>query len=170
MGRFARYPVFLAFVMVWSAGVAAERQSPTVEIVDWGLTRAKEVGTEVSPDTPTGLNRLVEGPVDVTRNTTIRACIGTSFGVLYRVRHSEELVLPVTVVVLHPMIKTPDGRSMVKSSWQDNATSLRRYAGWVFERDFELVSGSWTILLRDPSGRELASKKFDVSARSCPIS
>ncbi|MBB3235429.1 DUF3859 domain-containing protein [Phyllobacterium endophyticum] len=170
MGRFARYPAFLAIVMVWSAGLAAERQTPTVEIVDWGLTRAKEVGTEVSPDTPTGLNRLVEGPVDVTRSTTIRACIGTSFGVLYRVPNSEDIVLPIVVVVLHPMIRTPDGRSMGKSSWQDNATSLRRYAGWVFERDFELVSGSWTILLRDPSGRELASKQFDVTAGSCPIS
>jgi hypothetical protein len=169
MGRFARYPALLV-VMVWSAGLAAERQRPTVEIVDWGLTRAKEVGTEVSPDTPTGLNRLVEAPVDVTRSTTIRACIGTSFGVLYRVPNSEDIVFPIVVVVLHPMIRTPDGRSMVKSSWQDNATSLRRYAGWVFERDFELVSGSWTILLRDPSGRELASKKFDVTAGSCPIS
>jgi len=170
MIQHVRYLVFLTAVMAWNTGLAEERQTSTVEIVDWGLTNPKEVGSEVSPDTPTGVNRLVEGPVDVTRTTKVRACIGTSFGVLYRTSDIGEAVLPITVVVFHPMIKTQDGRSMLKSSWPDSATSLRRYAGWVFERDFELVSGEWTISLRDLSGRELVSKSFDVIAGSCPIS
>ncbi|CAN7153441.1 DUF3859 domain-containing protein [Phyllobacterium sp. LjRoot231] len=170
MASYVRYLVFFTAVMTWNTVLAAEKQTPTIEIVDWGLTSPKEVGSEVSPDTPTGLNRLVEGPVGVTRTTNIHACIGTSFGVLYRTSDIGEAVLPITVVVFHPMIKTPDGRSMVKSSWPDSATSQRRYAGWVFERDFELVSGAWTISLRDLSGNELASKNFDVTAGSCPIS
>ncbi len=170
MARYVRHLVFLTAVMMWNTGLAAERQTPTIEIVDWGLTSPKEVGSEISPDTPTGVNRLVEGPVGVTRTTNIHACIGTSFGVVYSMSDRGEAVLPITVVVFHPVINTPDGRSMVKSSWPDSATSLRRYAGWVFERDFELVSGTWTISLRDLSGKELTSKKFDVTAGSCPIS
>ena len=170
MARYVRYLVFLTAVMVWNTGLAAERQTSIVEIVDWGLTSPKEVGSEVSPDTPTGVNRLVEGPVAITRTTNIHACIGTSFGVLYRALDTDESVLPITVVVLHPLIKTPDGRSMVKSSWPDSAISQRRYAGWVFEKDFELISGTWTISLRDLSGKELVSKNFDVTAGGCPIS
>ncbi len=148
---------------------AATGGEPSIEIVDWGLTSAREVGSEISPDTPTGLNRLVEGPVNVIRATSIRACIGTSFGVIYRT-DDDSGVLPIMVVVQHPLIKTPDGRSMQKSSWHDSAIPQRRYAGWVFERDFELVSGSWIISLRDASGKEMASKRFNVVAGSCPIS
>jgi hypothetical protein len=170
--RRAGYLVLLISLMVGNAGLAmADEDLPKIEIVDWGLTSAREVGSEVSPDTPTGLNRLVEGPVDVTRTTKFHACIGTSFGVLYRTSGIEDRgVLPITVVVLHPLIRTPDGRLMEKSSWPDSAAPGRRYAGWVFERNFELISGSWTISLRDMSGKELASKNFNVVAGNCPIS
>ncbi len=170
--RRARYLVLLVSLMVGNTGLAtAEEETPTIEIVDWGLTGAKEVGSEVSPDTPTGLNRLVEGPVNVTRTENIHACIGTSFGVLYEASDIGDTgVLPISVVVLHPLIRTPDGRSMQKSSWPDSAVPQRRYAGWVFEKDFELVSGAWTISLRDLSGKELAAKSFKVIAGNCPIS
>ena len=162
----------LALIFLMSARLAvAEEAPPIIEIVDWGLTSAKEVGSEVSPDTPTGLNRLVEGPIDVARTTKIHACIGTSFGILYRMSAVDDVgVLPITVVVLHPKISTPDGRLMEQSSWPDTAVSQRRYAGWVFEESFELVSGSWTISLRDMSGKELNSKSFSVIAGNCPIS
>lgn len=154
-----------------TASTLAGEVQAEIEIVDWGLTSAKEVGSEASPDTPTGLNRLVEGPVNVIRTTKIHACIGTSFGILYRIAGMEHLnVLPITVVVLHPLIRTPDGRSMQKSSWSDSAAPQQRYAGWVFEENFELVSGPWTISLRDKSGEELISKNFDVIAGNCPIS
>ncbi|MEK1851537.1 MAG: DUF3859 domain-containing protein [Phyllobacterium sp.] len=164
--------VLLVLSIVGNTGLAtAEEVEPKIEIVDWGLTSAKEVGSEVSPDTPTGLNRLVEGPVNVTRTTKIHACIGTSFGILYRTSGIEDFgVLPITVVVFHPLIRAPDGRRMERSSWPDSAVAGRRYAGWVFEKNFELVSGSWTISLHDISGKELTAKSFDVIAGNCPIS
>lgn len=170
--RRARCLVFLIISIVGNTGLAlAEEAQPRIEIVDWGLTSAKEVGSEASPDTPTGLNRLVEGPVNVIRTTKIHACIGTSFGILYRISRIEDLsVVPIAVVVLHPLIRTPDGRLMQKSSWRDSAVPQQRYAGWVFEENFELVSGRWTISLRDVSGEELISKNFDVIAGNCPIS
>jgi hypothetical protein len=170
--RRARCLVLLISLMVGNTGLAmAKEETPTIEIVDWGLTSARQVGSEASPDTPTGVNRLVEGPVDVTRIEKIHACIGTSFGVLYKVSNiGDSGMLPISVVVLHPLIRTPDGRSMQKSSWPDSAVPQRRYAGWVFEKDFELVSGAWTISLRDMSGKELASKSFKVIAGNCPIS
>ncbi|MEK1890634.1 MAG: DUF3859 domain-containing protein [Phyllobacterium sp.] len=161
----------LAVVILLMTGPAGAAEEPAVEIVDWGLTAAKEVGSEVSPDTPTGVNRLVEGPVDVIRSTNIRACIGTSFGIIYRAAYTGEAsVVPIKVVVDHPLIRTPDGRAMQRSSWPDSAISARRYAGWVFEENFELVPGHWTISLRDLAGNNLASKTFSVSTGSCPIS
>jgi hypothetical protein len=166
-------PVSYLTLIFWMMArlAVAEEARPAVEIVDWGLTGAKEVGSEPSPDTPTGVNRLVEGPVEVTRTTRIHACIGTSFGVLYRVSAADDVgAVPIKVVVLHPQISTPDGRLMEKSSWPDTAVSQRRYAGWVFEENFELVSGSWTISLQDLAGKELTSKSFSVTAGNCPIS
>ncbi|WP_163614832.1 hypothetical protein, partial [Klebsiella pneumoniae] len=66
------------------AGLArAQGAEPAIEILNWGLTRARDVGTEAAPDTPTGYNRLVDGPVDVVRADKITACLGTSFGVMY---------------------------------------------------------------------------------------
>lgn len=161
----------IALAMLLMAGPAAKAEEPAIEIVDWGLTDAREIGSEISPDTPTGVNRLVEGPVSVTRSTDIRACIGTSFGVIYRTTETDGIrVIPIRVVVSHPLIRTPDGRAMERSSWPDSAVQHRRYAGWVFERNFELVSGHWTISLRDLAGHELAAKTFVVSTGSCPIS
>jgi hypothetical protein len=165
----ATYIGFLFLSMVGNAMAAVA--APAIEIVDWGLSSPKEVGSEASPDTPTGVNRLVEGPVAIERTTKIPACIGTSFGIIYRIADTGDVgVFPITVVVFHPLIKTPDGRSMQKSSWSDSVTPERRYSGWVFEKSFELVSGAWTISLRDVSGRELASKRFDVTAGACPVS
>ena len=161
----------LALAMLLVAGQTGKAEEPTIEIVDWGLTSAREVGSEAAPDTPTGLNRLVEEPVSVTRATDIRACIGTSFGIIYRTGSTVEApVVPLRIVVLHPLIRTPDGRTMAHSSWPDSAAPGRRYAGWVFERNFELVPGRWTISLRDRSDNELASKTFNVLTGSCPIS
>ncbi|SDP80433.1 protein of unknown function [Phyllobacterium sp. YR620] len=163
--------VLLAGAIVLMAGPVGAAEEPVIEIVDWGLTAAKEVGSEVSPDTPTGINRLVEGPVDVTRANEIHACIGTSFGIVYRAAYTGEAsVVPIKVVVDHPLIRTPDGRAMEHSSWPDSAILARRYAGWVFEENFELVPGRWKISLRDLAGSELASKTFTVSTGSCPIS
>jgi len=161
----------LTLALLVAAGRAGGAAEPTIEIVDWGLTSAREVGSEASPDTPTGVNRLVEEPVRVTRSSHIRACIGTSFGIIYRtVDAGEGTILPIRVVILHPLIRTPDGRAMEKSSWPDSAAPYRRYVGWVFEQNYELVAGKWTVSLRDQSGRELASKIFDISTGSCPVS
>ncbi|QND51726.1 DUF3859 domain-containing protein [Phyllobacterium sp. 628] len=165
-------PALLFSALLAGAGLAeAESAPPAVEILNWGLTHAKDIGTETSPDTPTGYNRLVDGPVDVTRTETISACLGTSFGVMYAAFNIPDFQsVPILVVVQHPAIRPPDGRIMEKSSWPDSAIRRQRYAGWVFEKSYELVSGVWRFSLRDTNGRELATKTFNVTAGTCPIS
>jgi hypothetical protein len=99
------------------------------------------------------------------------ACLGTSFGVMYAAFNVPDFqIVPIMVVVQHPAIHTPDGRTMKRSSWPDGAVRQQRYAGWVFEKSYELVSGVWTFSLQDARGHELATKSFDVLAGSCPIS
>ncbi len=161
------FPALLA-----GAGLArAQGAEPAIEILNWGLTRAWDVGTDAAPDTPTGYNRLVDGPVDVVRADKITACLGTSFGVMYAAFNVPDFqVVPIMIVVRHPVIHTPDGRSMQRSSWPDGAIRQQRYAGWVFEKSYELVSGVWTFSLQDTHGREFATRSFDVTAGSCPIS
>ncbi|MDA4832725.1 hypothetical protein NY536_14845, partial [Enterobacter hormaechei] len=95
------FPALLA-----GAGLArAQGAEPAIEILNWGLTRARDVGTEAAPDTPTGYNRLVDGPVDVVRADKITACLGTSFGVMYAAFNVPDFqVVPIMIVVRHPVI------------------------------------------------------------------
>ncbi|UGX85337.1 DUF3859 domain-containing protein [Phyllobacterium meliloti] len=167
-----RLLALLLFALFAEAGLArAQGAEPAVEILNWGLTRAKDVGTETAPDTPTGYNRLVDGPVEVIRAEKITACLGTSFGVMYAAFNIPDFqIVPIMVVVQHPAIHTPDGRVMLRSSWPDGAIRRQRYAGWVFEKSYELVSGVWTFSLQDAKGHEYATKSFDVLAGNCPIS
>lgn len=157
----------LALATILAAAPAGAAAS--VEIVDWGIVeRAPVVGSEPS-DTLVGRNRLVDPNADIAiaeRTTTIAACLGTRFGILYRATGGKMLAIDVTVQ--HPEQVAPDGRRQSISRWRAQAGERTRYTGWHFGERYELVPGTWTFVL-SAGGRELARRSFSVIRTDCSL-
>ena len=128
--------VFLTAVMVWNTGLAEERQTSAIEIVDWGLTSAERSRIR-------SFTRYANGSEPAGRRSSRCHANHENPGLhrhefrcsLQNVGYRRSGVLPITVVVFHPMIKTPDGRSMLKSSWPDSATSAAPLCRLGFRRE-----------------------------------
>lgn len=108
--------------------------------------------------------RLIE------RTTDVSAGIGTNFGFRYLLSdwRGREGKVGVTIRVIHPEpLRDPaTGKSFAVSEWRQEVP-LKRVnwnTGWVFEHDWELVPGKWTIQLYAEDAL-LLEKDFNVRLR-----
>lgn len=143
-----------------------------IAIVDWGIVeRAPVVGTAPS-DTLVGHNRLIDPNAEIViaeRTTTIAACLGTRFGILYRASgRTGPARATIDVAVHHPEQVAPDGRRQAISRWRAPVVARTLYTGWYFRQRYELVPGTWTFVL-SAGGRELARRSFTVIRTDCAL-
>ncbi|WP_439574301.1 DUF3859 domain-containing protein [Phreatobacter sp.] len=154
------------------AALTGAAPAAAVEIVDWGIVeRAPVIGTTPS-DTLVGRNRLIDPDATVViaeRTTTIAACLGTRFGILFRATgRTGPAGTAIDVTVHHPEQIAPDGRRRSLSRWRAQAFAQTRYAGWHFDKRYELVPGTWTFVL-SAGGRELARRSFTLVRSGCQL-
>ncbi|HEV8579493.1 MAG TPA: DUF3859 domain-containing protein, partial [Thermoanaerobaculia bacterium] len=71
--------------------------------------------------------------------------------------------LGVTAVVEHPPFRKPGAmETSTRDGWnQTVAVGVTSYAGWVFDEDWEMVAGRWTVRVFYGQ-RLLAEKAFTV--------
>lgn len=108
--------------------------------------------------TVAGVVNLIEGvPPFIATGTTVPAQIGVGFGVHILVHPA--FAGPVDLVIEHPPMG-PDG--VTRQTW---TTDLRAddpdYLGYSFDRDYELLTGQWTITATT-NGRLVYRASFDV--------
>ena len=130
-----------------------------IDIIDYGLFSVKEFGTIPEKNTATG--QLTVGNVNtlklVKKTDRVPAVLGNKFGVRFRLKGATpgEQVMITTKVQMPGLKKTViDGRRrseqgpLYEETWNlPKTVGEVTYSGYVFEKDWELVPGTWIIQL-----------------------
>jgi len=89
-------------------------------------------------------------PSQIHATETIEAELYTTFGVAYKVFGSPEKAnVEITIKFIHPPITNSEtGEVLTVEEFIDSSKiNENDYAGWIFERAWEIVPGEWTIQL-----------------------
>ena len=137
-----------------------------IEIVEVGIYRAETATIESAPGTASRQHNKLSETRLVAPTTRVDAKIGVHFGMRYRVvGRPSGVSVKLTSITQYPApgLKNPSaGNVQARGEHSLFATIAQiNYRGYVFERDWELVPGKWTIELWD-GNRKLASQAFDV--------
>jgi len=137
-----------------------------IEIVEAGIYRAETASVETAPDTATRQRRILSDTRLVASTTRVEAKVGVHFGIRYRVVGTPSLASVKLVSVTQypaPGLKNPKGGSIQTRGEHALFATINQlnYRGYLFEHDWELVSGTWVFELWDGK-RKLASQTFDV--------
>jgi hypothetical protein len=137
-----------------------------IDIVEAGLYRAQTASVAEAPDTASRQRNILSETVLLAPTTRIEAKIGVHFGIRYRVvgRPNNAVVKLVSATQYPaPGLKNPksDTNQMRGEHSLFATIGQINYRGYVFEHDWELVPGAWTIELWDGK-RKLASQTFEV--------
>jgi hypothetical protein len=158
----------LAAVLLILGSTSVYGQKVTgAEIVDYGiLKKVKSEGTLDAPNTISGKVNNVMASQLVRSTTTIKAAVGTTFGIFVKLLGEPDgAVVTSHFRCIHPKLTDPaSARSSETDDWESpRPIGMPRYVSYTFDRDWELVAGKWTIqVLFD--GKVLAEKTFDVIA------
>jgi hypothetical protein len=158
--------IILLSVITLCAQESSALQVQGVSIVDYGLYTTEALFQGKAEDSASGVRTFVDaGGVKLFRETErIPAVLSFSFGVRYIVEGVPQgAEVPITVKVLLPGIKDPDtGREYFVDEWVSHKKiGDVTYDGYVFEKEWELVPGQWTIQLYH-EGNRLAETQFIV--------
>ena len=143
------------------------RPDPGIEIVAHGVFGELETEGRVqasgSSSGSVGAVAATEhaAPREVTDRVTAEP--GVRFGFTFVAKNLGTFdSVPIEVRVTHPPLTLPDGRVQSVDSWPADAQGIPRFTGWLFEHDYELVPGDWTLaVLHD--GKVAAEKTFRVA-------
>ena len=160
----------LALLLLTAAAGSALAQGggkvDRIEIVETGIYRAETGSVEAAPGTATRQRNLLTDTRLLVSTTRIEAKIGIHFGMRYRVVGRPNLTSVRLVSVTQypePGLKNPKGGNAQTRGEHGLFATIGQtnYRGYVFEHDWELVTGTWTFELWD-GDRKLASQAFDV--------
>ena len=158
----------LLFLAAVAGDVCAQGGSKVerIEIVEAGLYRAETATIEQAPGTATRQRNILSETKLLVSTTRVEAKIGVHFGIRYRVVGRPSLATTKLISVTQypaPGLKNPKSDSnQMRGELSLFATIGQiNYRGYVFEHDWELVPGTWTLELWD-GNRKLASQAFDV--------
>jgi hypothetical protein len=155
-----------ALLILGSTSVHGQKVSGA-EIVEYGiLKKIKSEGTLDAPNTIAGkANNMIVLQL-VQRTTTIKAAVGTTFGLFVKLLGEPDgAAVTCHFRCIHPLLTDPaSGRSGESDDWESpRPIGASRYVSYTFDHGWELVPGKWTIqVLSD--GKILAEKTFDVIA------
>ena len=126
--------------------------------------KLKSEGTLDAPNTISGKANNVIASQLVQSTTTIKAAVGTTFGILVKLfGEPGGAVVTSHFRCIHPKLTDPaSGRSSETDDWESpRPIGTPRYVSYTFDRDWELVAGRWTIQVMS-DGKILAEKTFEV--------
>ena len=156
----------LFFAAVASEACAQGSKVDRVEIIEAGIYRAETKSIEQAPDTATRQRNILSDTMLVAATTRIEAKIGVHFGIRYRlVGRPNNTTIKLISVTQYPApgLKNPraDSNQMRGEHPLFATIGQINYRGYVFEQDWEIVPGTWTLELWDGK-RKLASQTFEV--------
>jgi hypothetical protein len=132
------------------------------EITEWGEAVGERAGDAPS-EAGTGLlpARVMTNVVYVSRTDHILAQLCRHFGATVRVAGAP---VPgrVEVRVRHPLLTAPNGATSVEDRFSSYLADGASYAGFTFERRWEMQPGLWTIEFL-VEGAAPVSKTFTIS-------
>jgi hypothetical protein len=155
------------FLILASASVRAQKVTGA-ELVEYGVLKKMVSGGLLNaPKSLTGKvnNAIASQLVDST--TTIKASVGTTFGIGVKLLGEPEgAAITLHFRCAHPKLTDPaSGHSSELDEWEGAApVGHLRYVSYTFDDNWEVIPGKWMIqVLYD--GKVLAEKTFDVVAR-----
>jgi Domain of unknown function (DUF3859) len=164
-----RGPFALLFLAALAGDACAQGSSKVerIEIVEAGIYRAETSGIEQAPGTATRQRNILSETRLLQPTTRIEAKLGVHFGMRYRVVGTPNLATIKLVSVTQypaPGLKNPKSdKPQTRGEHSLFATIGQiNYRGYVFEHEWEMVAGTWTLELWDGQ-RKLASQTFTVT-------
>jgi hypothetical protein len=136
-----------------------------VDIVEYGVFQ--KIASQDLLNAPQVLDGKINGVIEgklIESTTTIKASVGTSFGIRVKILGEPEgQVIACGFRWLHPKMTDPvSGQSSESDQWESQSRiGHPRYTGYTFDSEWELVPGEWTLQVLY-GGRVLAEKKFSV--------
>ena len=180
MNNLAKSCGILGLVFLTSCGMRGEpgetaheqiTTSPGAEIVGCGeVEGAVSTRTVEAPDTALGYVNVMpelETPAFKPGCPNIEAKLGTRFGVRVVARGAAGSIVPLVTRVTHPEIRNPENaQTTTVDQWSSPMNSgIPRYAGWSFDKPWELVAGRWRIEILDAANKVLAAQDFSVTVK-----
>ena len=135
------------------------------EIVEYGVF--EKIASQGLLDAPNALDGKIHGVIEgklVESTTTIKASIGTSFGIRVKLLGEPDgKMITCGFRWIHPKMTDPgSGHSSEGDQWESQPRiNHPRYTGYTFDNDWELVPGKWTIQVLY-GGKVLTEKTFNV--------
>jgi hypothetical protein len=137
----------------FSCAVLTGAPAEPIVLVDFGVYRAKDVGSIPMPDSTAGSFYLIEGLALAERTHDICASLGTIFGYRFSFATGETVSsLPIKLTVIHPaLISWTGGRRSVDVREGVLHAGQLYYDGWEFRDPRRLVDGVWhfTVAIQD---------------------
>ena len=150
--------------ILWARRFSPDKKSAyAVKIVDFGIYESVRSRDIPDDNVAGGLTEITDKKL-LQSTTTGPLRLNTSFG--YRYRLSGPLLLAdVSIRVRHPLLRDPEsGREFQRSAWGQSILTgkgININTGFMFDKEWMLVPGDWTIELY--AGDELlAEKKFTL--------
>lgn len=144
--------------------VAEDIEVYQIDILKYGEFKAYSVRRKDAENTSIGKMTVLKEIELLKQTNSIEGSLGTQFGVKYFVKGSPKGAnVPLSVRMVHPKMTNPDTlQTSTIDEWiANNKIGSSNFSGWIFEYEWEIVPGEWTIqLLYD--GEILAAKKFSV--------
>ena len=162
--------ILLLTAPLFAARADTSPPDPGIEIVSYGVFGELETEdrVEASGSSSGSVGAVAATEHAVPREVTdkVTAAPGVRFGYTFIAKNLGMFdSVPVEVRVTHPPLALPDGRVQSVDSWPAGAQGIQRFTGWLFEHDYELVPGDWTIaVLHD--GEVAVEKTFHVALPS----
>ena len=164
-----RMKALAAIVLILASTSVYAQKVTGAEIVECGiLKKIKSDGVLDAPNALTGkVNNVIVSQL-VQSTTTIKASIGTTFGILVKlIGEPDGAIITSHFRCIHPKLTDPvSGHTGETEEWEGPLrVGVARYVSYTFDNEWELVPGKWTIQVLD-SGKILAEKTFEVIAAS----
>jgi Domain of unknown function (DUF3859) len=147
--------------------LAEEARVERIDIVGKGLYRVEPGKPTPEAGAPTGSIDLPLAFTNIEKTDTVPARIGVEFGLEYRIvgePTGAEVTLEFVVSYPEAGLADPDSPAPLRETRFERMKPIGEpvYFGYGFEKDWELVPGTWTFEIRY-DGRKLAEERFTVA-------
>jgi len=163
-------------VLAFLCSAPTRAQQATIEAAEilWaGTYRAQIVGTVEQPGTAIGKTNQLGDTGKLETTTTVRARLGTSFGIEFRLSGAPEgAEAPITIVVVLPkagLYNPATQKRTFREEWRPSPRLVggASLVGYLLEMDWEVVPGIWKFEIWS-NGRRLGEQSFCVIADRTP--
>lgn len=134
-----------------------------IEELNYGISQSKKLGVEKLENSPTGYRNIADLKLKIIEKTdSIKANIGTSFGVEYKIISPENKDQDILLTWEFPVgMLDSKGKPIKKLSYRiSKPTNDYTYSNYTLENQNEVVKGKWSFIISSLNGKQLYKKDF----------